>query len=246
VQKVFRKPSKLTIKPSRFTLAMSGVAVAVASVLASNALVADPAPGGAAGAQGAFLASDTATAVHAKVLASDEGSLRRMYLTPNRLSGRTLRLRAKRAAERRAAARRAARKAAERAAARAAAAAAAQRAAASRAQAAPPAPSPPVVPSGSPQRIAMAMLGSYGWSSSQFGCLNSLWNAESGWNPAASNPGSGAYGIPQALPGSRMSSAGPDWQTNPATQIRWGLSYIKGVYGSPCAAWGHEEATGWY
>jgi hypothetical protein len=101
-------------------------------------------------------------------------------------------------------------------------------------------------PSGSPQHIAMAMLGSYGWSSSQFGCLQSLWNAESGWNVYASNPSSGAYGIPQALPGSKMANAGPDWQSNAATQIRWGLGYIKGLYGSPCGAWSHEEADGWY
>ena len=105
--------------------------------------------------------------------------------------------------------------------------------------------SSPAQPSGSPQHIARAMLGSYGWSSSQFGCLQSLWNAESGWNVYASNP-SGAYGIPQALPGSKMASAGPDWQSNPATQIRWGLGYIKGLYGSPCGAWAHEEADGWY
>ena len=103
-----------------------------------------------------------------------------------------------------------------------------------------------VTPSGSPQQIAMAMLGSYGWSSSQFGCLQSLWNAESGWNPSATNPTSGAYGIPQALPGDKMASAGADWQTNPATQIRWGLGYIQSVYGSPCAAWSHEQAVGWY
>ena len=62
----------------------------------------------------------------------------------------------------------------------------------------------------------------------------------------AANPGSGAYGIPQALPGSRMASAGPDWQTSAATQIRWGLQYIKDTYGSPCAAWSHSQATGWY
>ena len=90
------------------------------------------------------------------------------------------------------------------------------------------------------------MLGSYGWPSSQFGCLVSLWNLESGWNVYASNPSSGAYGIPQALPGSNMASAGPDWQSNAATQIRWGLTYIQGTYGSPCAAWSHEEADGWY
>lgn len=92
----------------------------------------------------------------------------------------------------------------------------------------------------------MSMLASYGWSSSEFSCLNSLWERESGWNPAAANPTSGAYGIPQALPGSKMASAGADWATNPATQIRWGLGYIKSSYGSPCAAWDHEETDGWY
>ena len=100
--------------------------------------------------------------------------------------------------------------------------------------------------SGSPQQIAEAMLGSFGWSGSQFSCLDPLWAHESGWSVSAYNAGSGAFGIPQALPGSRMASAGPDWQTDAATQIRWGLEYIKGTYGSPCGAWAHEEATGWY
>jgi hypothetical protein len=99
--------------------------------------------------------------------------------------------------------------------------------------------------SGSPQQIAEAMLGSFGWSSSQFACLDPLWAGESGWSVTAENP-SGAYGIPQALPGAKMASAGPDWQTNAATQIEWGLEYIKGIYGSPCAAWDHEQAAGWY
>jgi biotin carboxyl carrier protein len=146
---------------------------------------------------------------------------------------------------------------AERAAGRAAARRAAKRAAALRAQqaaaAATPAPSPSSQapsdsapqPSGNPQQIASAMLGSFGWSSGEFGCLVSLWNLESGWNVYASNP-SGAYGIPQALPGSKMASAGPDWQSNAATQIRWGLGYIKSLYGSPCGAWSHEQASGWY
>jgi hypothetical protein len=102
------------------------------------------------------------------------------------------------------------------------------------------------VASGSPEQIAQAMLASFGWSSSQFSCLDPLWAHESGWSVSAYNAGSGAYGIPQALPGSRMASAGPDWQTNAATQIRWGLEYIKGTYGSPCGAWDHEQATGWY
>jgi len=103
---------------------------------------------------------------------------------------------------------------------------------------------PPPNP-GSAQRIAYDMLGSFGFSVSQFSCLDSLWNAESGWRYNAANA-SGAYGIPQALPGSKMASAGSDWQTNPATQIRWGLGYIKNIYGSPCNAWGHEQADGWY
>jgi hypothetical protein len=98
----------------------------------------------------------------------------------------------------------------------------------------------------SPQHIAEAMLRSFRWSASQFSCLDPLWAHESGWNVTAYNAGSGAYGIPQALPGSRMASAGPHWQTNASTQIRWGREYIKDTYGSPCAAWDHELATGWY
>jgi hypothetical protein len=99
--------------------------------------------------------------------------------------------------------------------------------------------------SGTPEQIAKAMLSSFGWSSSQFSCLYPLWEHESGWSITAANA-DGAYGIPQALPGAKMASAGPDWQTDAATQIRWGLEYIKGLYGSPCGAWDHEQATGWY
>jgi hypothetical protein len=98
---------------------------------------------------------------------------------------------------------------------------------------------------GDPKSIASALLGDYGWSGSQFGCLVSLWNRESGWRVTAANP-SGAYGIPQALPGSKMSSAGPDWRTDAETQIKWGLGYIQDRYGSPCGAWGHSQAHGWY
>jgi hypothetical protein len=100
--------------------------------------------------------------------------------------------------------------------------------------------------SGTPQQIAQAMLAKFGWSSSQFSCLEPLWARESGWNVYADNAGSGAYGIPQAMPGSKMASAGPDWQTSAYTQIKWGLGYIQGVYGSPCGAWDHEESYGWY
>jgi len=96
------------------------------------------------------------------------------------------------------------------------------------------------------QSIAYNLMASFGFSpTTYFGCLLLLWNHESGWRYDAENP-SGAYGIPQALPGSKMASAGPDWQTNPATQIKWGLSYIKQLYGNPCGAWAFEEANGYY
>jgi uncharacterized protein YabE (DUF348 family) len=102
-----------------------------------------------------------------------------------------------------------------------------------------------VLPAGDAQKIAATMVAARGWGTDQFSCLVSLWSKESGWRVNAANP-SGAYGIPQALPGSKMASAGADWQTNPATQITWGLSYISGVYGTPCAAWSHSQATNWY
>jgi resuscitation-promoting factor RpfB len=107
---------------------------------------------------------------------------------------------------------------------------------------------PPAAPPnpGTAQSIAYNMLSSFGWSpGTQFACLNPLWDRESGWRYNAENA-SGAYGIPQALPGSKMASAGPDWQTNPATQIKWGLDYIQGRYGTPCGAWSFWEANGWY
>ena len=127
---------------------------------------------------------------------------------------------ARQAAVRQAIARQRARKAARAAAPKAAAAkAAVARAAAARQHQAAAAAAQPATPTGSPQQIAQGMLGSYGWSASQFSCLQPLWNAESGWNVSASNTSSGAYGIPQALPGSKMASAGADWQTNAATQI---------------------------
>lgn len=91
------------------------------------------------------------------------------------------------------------------------------------------------------------MMERHRWASAgQFRCLERLWAHESGWNERAHNGSSGAHGIPQALPGSKMGSAGPGWQNNPRTQIRWGLRYIRYRYGSPCGAWGHFQATGWY
>ena len=99
-------------------------------------------------------------------------------------------------------------------------------------------------PTGSPKAIAKKLLADRGWSS-QFGCLENLWEKESGWSVTAANP-SGAYGIPQALPGSKMASAGPDWRHNAATQIKWGLGYIADRYGGPCSAWSHSQANNWY
>jgi Transglycosylase SLT domain. len=99
---------------------------------------------------------------------------------------------------------------------------------------------------GDPRSIARNMMASrYGWNASQFSCLDSLWNRESGWNAHAANP-SGAYGIPQALPGAKMSTMGADWRDNPATQIAWGLSYVKSSYGTPCGAWSAFQSKGWY
>lgn len=93
--------------------------------------------------------------------------------------------------------------------------------------------------------LGRTMAAAKGWGSEQFSCLQSLWNKESGWRVSAANP-SGAYGIPQSLPGSKMATAGPNWQSNARTQIAWGLKYIGSVYGTPCAAWGHSQATNWY
>lgn len=96
------------------------------------------------------------------------------------------------------------------------------------------------------QQYAFSLFAQYGWGTDQQAPLVHLWNQESGWRWDAKNPSSGAYGIPQALPASKMVSAGGDWQTNPQTQIKWGLQYIKSTYGSPAAAWAHEQANNWY
>jgi len=138
---------------------------------------------------------------------------------------------------------------AEAAAAAAAAKAQAAQAAAPKKSSGSSAPTPSYAASGTSageaQATARSMIAGYGWGDDQFACLVSLWNKESGWRYNASNP-SGAYGIPQALPGSKMGAYGADWQTNPATQIAWGLGYISGRYGTPCGAWGHSQSTGWY
>ena len=99
-----------------------------------------------------------------------------------------------------------------------------------------------------PRAAARVLMEDYGWGDEQFTCLDKLWVGESNWNHRATNPTSGAYGIPQSLPASKMASAGPDWRDNPATQIRWGLGYIKSSYGSPCNAWDSWQSRSphWY
>jgi hypothetical protein len=104
----------------------------------------------------------------------------------------------------------------------------------------------PIPSPGTAQSIAYQLLPAFGFNAKdQFGCLDSIWTRESGWRVTAANA-SGAYGIPQALPGSKMATAGPDWQTNATTQIKWGLGYIKERYGTPCGAWAFWEGHSWY
>jgi hypothetical protein len=98
-----------------------------------------------------------------------------------------------------------------------------------------------------PREIARQILkNKFGYGSNQFECFNNIIMRESKWDINATNPSSGAYGIPQALPGSKMASEGSDWRTNPATQIIWGIKYMKDRYGSPCSAWGFKSSNGWY
>ncbi|GAA3590407.1 hypothetical protein GCM10022223_01100 [Kineosporia mesophila] len=144
----------------------------------------------------------------------------------------------KKAAAKKAAAKKAA---AKKAAAKKAAAkkAAAKRRAQARAQASRTSPR-------SAKAVARLMVSQRGWKSGQYTCLVKLWEKESNWRHNAQNRSSGAYGIPQSLPGSKMSSAGRDWRSNPSTQIKWGLRYIQERYGSPCGAWAHSRSVGWY
>lgn len=86
----------------------------------------------------------------------------------------------------------------------------------------------------------------YGWRGGEWEALLGLWQRESEWDFRSENPSSGAYGIPQSLPGSKMASVAPDWRTNPRTQIKWGLKYIESTYGRPSAAKAHSDANNWY
>jgi hypothetical protein len=99
---------------------------------------------------------------------------------------------------------------------------------------------------GNPWQIAGSLMPAYHWTSWQFHYLNLLWMRESGWNRLAYNHSSGAYGIPQAVPGDKMAAAGPDWRTSARTQIIWGMGYIQSRYGNPWNAWQHELRYGWY
>ena len=98
-----------------------------------------------------------------------------------------------------------------------------------------------------PKAMARQILqNKYGYGADQFSCFDDIIMRESAWDIHATNGSSGAYGIPQALPGSKMASVAPDWRTNPATQIIWGVQYMKSRYGSPCGAWGFKSSHGWY
>lgn len=108
------------------------------------------------------------------------------------------------------------------------------------------APAAGVPDPGTAKAIAYELLIARGWDQTQFDCLVALWNKESRWNIYAHNTRSGAYGIPQAMPGIKMASVGADWQTNPRTQIVWGLGYIQGRYSTPCGAWAFSGVKGWY
>lgn len=98
-----------------------------------------------------------------------------------------------------------------------------------------------------PREIARQMMAAkYSWGDDQFTCFDKIITQESEWKVNATNPSSGAYGIPQSLPGNKMASAGDDWKTNPATQIKWALGYVQSRYGTPCSAWSFKSSHGWY
>jgi hypothetical protein len=104
----------------------------------------------------------------------------------------------------------------------------------------------PMPEPGTVKAFALAQVEERGWDYNQFSCLVKLWERESNWRWNATNKSSGAYGIPQSLPASKMAKAGADWRTNPETQVKWGIGYIDGRYGSPCAALVHSDEYNWY
>ncbi|MDQ6526234.1 transglycosylase SLT domain-containing protein [Nocardioides sp. LHD-245] len=110
----------------------------------------------------------------------------------------------------------------------------------------PLAPLPAEIDAGSNRALGYREMLEFGFPADQWPYLDALWQRESGWNHLAENPSSGAYGIPQSLPATKMAVVGGDWRTNPETQIRWGLAYIAARYGNAQKAWEHSERTGWY
>jgi hypothetical protein len=239
------KRFKVTAVAAAGTLAVAIAAGAAAATLPAGSAAA-PAAGSAAdaylavaaGHQGPTRAAQADTTSNAQLVISAERMRFGLQHSEDAAAAKAAAAQAARAAAAKAAA-----VAVRQAAARQAAA---RQAVATQAAAQPAATQRAAESSGSPQQVAQQMLGQFGWSGSQFSCLEPLWERESGWDVTAENPSSGAYGIPQALSGSLMATAGPDWQTDAATQIRWGLTYLQGRYGSPCGAWAHEEADGWY
>lgn len=109
-----------------------------------------------------------------------------------------------------------------------------------------PVPQPTDIEPESNRALGYQLMLDFGFAADQWPALDALWMRESGWNHLAENPSSGAYGIPQSLPANKMAVVGPDWRTNPTTQIRWGLAYISARYGVPDRAWAHSERVGWY
>lgn len=112
--------------------------------------------------------------------------------------------------------------------------------------ASPSATASPAVSPENPRDIAQYLAAQRGWTGWEWTCLDELWRRESNYETTATNPASGAYGIPQALPAEKMASAGPDWRTDPVTQITWGLDYIASRYGEPCTAWRYWLRAGSY
>lgn len=110
-------------------------------------------------------------------------------------------------------------------------------------------PLPPIpadVDRGSNRALGYQLMVEFGYPADQWRYLDALWTRESDWNHLAENRSSGAYGIPQSLPATKMAVVGGDWRTNPQTQINWGLAYIGARYGTPQKAWEHSERVGWY
>jgi hypothetical protein len=219
------------------TLALSGSAVFIVGVPA-EAETTSAASSQASAEAAALVASRTSLLERATRAAARADAQRAARLTTLRHQ-KLLKDRAERAEARKAAEARAARIAQTKAAAADRARRTAE-ATASRSSVRSVAPS-----SGSTREIGKRMAADRGWTGDQWTCLNNLWTRESGWRTTAAGY-TGAYGIPQALPGRKMASAGSDWRTNPATQIEWGLGYIGGRYGTPCGAWNAFQNKGWY